>query len=183
MTADISIVLKHSGWCGNYPSTVLCQKIRMWKHSSYTQGAWNSERENNQETHKEPSDNVREGIIWPNKCFYTANVRADSRIIIVTIIKISKNAFQNNEKGALTWTNYNTPGNIAKHLSQHPTEVPTRLCLLPTIHYQKEEDSTEVEKDTKDENEGNTERAHGILVWKHPNNAPALHSESMIIYF
>lgn len=74
------------------------------------------------------------------------------------------NALQNNEKGTLTRSNYNTPGNIAKNLSQHPTEVHTRLCLLPAIHYQKEEGSAEVGKDTKDENEGNTERALGTLV-------------------
>lgn len=138
---------------------------------------------NNQELHKELSDNVREGILWPNKCFYIANVRADSRIIIDTIIKISMNALQNNEKGTLTWSNHNTPGNIAKNLRQHPPEVPTCPCLLHTVQYQKEEDSAEVGKDTKDENEGNTERAHDILVWKHPNKVLALHSEYMIIYF
>lgn len=93
------------------------------------------------------------------------------------------NALQNNEKGALTWSNYNTPGNIAKDLRQHPTEVPTHLCLVHTIHYQKEEDAAEVGKDTKDENERATERVHGILVWKHPNKAPDVHSEYMIIYF
>lgn len=50
---------------------------------------------------KELSDDVMEGIIRSNKCYYTPSVRTFSKTSTVNL-EISREVPQNNEKGAIT---------------------------------------------------------------------------------